>query len=685
MINLLFIHFQSPLHLWGLFLVLIPILIHLFSFRNFKKVVISDVTLLKDIKNSGVARKNLKELLVLVFRALAIAFLVIAFSEPVAKVNGNDKGVGSLVQIHIDNSNSMGFHGNQDELLRRAKSVAESIVNLYGVNDRFQIQSNDFNSSTEMSWQKKKAKNKLAEIGLSPTVRSLESVLARMNEFHIADKNLAVKRYVVSDFDYSIDTVSLVEENESITFVSIRAKRESNIYVDSVWFSSNERKIQGFDTLHFAIVNTSEKDLNSFSVNMTVNGNAQFVTVDLLANARTTGEFVYKVPTGSQIEGLVSIESAALPFDNEMYFAYVIPEKIKMLVVSSNTQFIGVVDNLFASDSNIVYTVVSDKQIDYQMVKDYDLFLLGELDYISTSLKSWLIEIYGIEGKKIIIVPSASIDINSYNALNVDLDGFVFSPIDTTVIELSVVDQNNVFFDQVFKVQKTQSNIKVKMPLLKKHYDIAHSKGTVVLSKSNQKAYLSRSEKMTLFSSAVTDEGSDFSKHPLVVPVFIKLVYSSVSSSELYATYGLDKQVRKGVGEHEYLEIKSPDSIIFSSQVIAEGGALLLDENFKTAGLYEVLVEDSLVEYVAINQSRKESSADESMFEALRSVAARTSSITLLEDVGIENTQIHEDLTGKTYWKLFLILSGVCLVVEMLVLRGILRRTKLAVKSPVRI
>lgn len=662
--------FQSPAHLWGLLLVLIPVLIHLFSFRKFKKEVISDVTLLKNIKNSGVARKNIKELLVLLLRVMVIVFLVFGFSGPNDGSVGNTKAQNYLVKIHIDNSYSMDVSNEGGELLQKAISVAESVIDQYGVNDRFQIQNNDFSFSHEKTWQKKEAKNKLAEIHLSTSVRNFESVLTRLQESDDELNEFKVVKYVISDFNYPIDTASLKQETTALNLIAVRAAEVTNIYLDSIWFSNSERSLEGFDSLKFSIVNTGGEELHDFPVTININGNSQLVTINIPKYSSSIGEFVYKVPAAQNIKGVVSIEDGMLPFDNSLFFSYNIPEKIKILVVSSSSEFIEVINNMFQNDDKVFCKITTSDLITYDMIDEYDSFVLGEIDKISMSLKAWLQKVHQVPGKQVVIVPSDQIDLLSYNNLGMELGEFELSHVDTSIVELNVVNQSSSFFRNVFKKRKIQSNLKVRMPVLQKHHPILKSKGLVIMSKVNQSSYLTKSKKITLFSSGITKKSSDFSEHPIVVPVFHKIIFSAVLTEDLYSVYGEDKTVKSKGGWSDDREIKSPDSVVFKGRIEDDVNSFLgLDVNFSMAGIYQVLIEDSLVDYLAVNQSRAESNDELSMFDDLKKLAEKSDVITLFENGSDSMSKLQEQITGKTHWKMFLILAGISLLLEMLVIK----------------
>ncbi len=88
-------NFVYPLFLWALAALAIPIIIHLFYFRRFKKVYFTNVKFLKELKEERASRNRLKHWLVLLARMLAVAFLVLAFAQPYMPKNDTERVQGA--------------------------------------------------------------------------------------------------------------------------------------------------------------------------------------------------------------------------------------------------------------------------------------------------------------------------------------------------------------------------------------------------------------------------------------------------------------------------------------------------------------------------------------------------------------------------------------------------------------
>ena len=87
---------SSPYFLWALGLLSIPIIIHLFQFKRYKKLYFPDISLLKEAKTKSKSQNRLKDLLILFARIAFIAALVFAFSEPIIPADTSTEDIESV-------------------------------------------------------------------------------------------------------------------------------------------------------------------------------------------------------------------------------------------------------------------------------------------------------------------------------------------------------------------------------------------------------------------------------------------------------------------------------------------------------------------------------------------------------------------------------------------------------------
>lgn len=121
-------HFQQPNMLWGLLLLAIPLLIHLFQFHRTKTIYFPGVFRLTQRLQQARQQKRLEHWLVLIARMLGLASMVVAFSMPSCSENGGASKGYSHVVLLIDNGFSMSVDGDKGPLIEQAKSQARVIL-----------------------------------------------------------------------------------------------------------------------------------------------------------------------------------------------------------------------------------------------------------------------------------------------------------------------------------------------------------------------------------------------------------------------------------------------------------------------------------------------------------------------------------------------------------------------------
>ena len=97
--------FKYPELLWAFFLLLIPIFIHLFQLRRFKKTPFTNVKLLQKVVAQSRKSSAIKKWLLLISRVLLLSGLILAFSQPYFA--SESAAFAKETVIYLDNSFSM--------------------------------------------------------------------------------------------------------------------------------------------------------------------------------------------------------------------------------------------------------------------------------------------------------------------------------------------------------------------------------------------------------------------------------------------------------------------------------------------------------------------------------------------------------------------------------------------------
>src|SRR5438067_8955345 len=110
--------FLYPSFLFALIALAIPVIIHLFNFRRYKKILFTNVRFLTNIEQESKSRNRLRQLLLLLLRLLALACIIIAFAQPFLPQKKKMVNPGrNFISVYLDNSFSMSNVSTHDDLL----------------------------------------------------------------------------------------------------------------------------------------------------------------------------------------------------------------------------------------------------------------------------------------------------------------------------------------------------------------------------------------------------------------------------------------------------------------------------------------------------------------------------------------------------------------------------------------
>jgi len=165
--------FKHPEILYFLFLLVIPILVHLFQLRRFKKEYFTNVHFLKELAIQTRKSSRLKKWLLLLTRLFLLACLIIAFAQPFFQAK-DSKGITNEMFIVLDNSFSMQAKGKQGELMKRA--VQELLENV-PENQTFSLITN---SETFWNTDIKSIQRELQNLKYSASPFVLDNLMAKI-------------------------------------------------------------------------------------------------------------------------------------------------------------------------------------------------------------------------------------------------------------------------------------------------------------------------------------------------------------------------------------------------------------------------------------------------------------------------------------------------------------------------
>jgi len=678
--------FVSPLFLWALAAVSIPVIIHLFNFRKYKKVYFSNVRFLKELQQESKSKSRLKEILILLCRCLTLVCLVLAFSQPVIPSDKNAALVGqkNAVSIYIDNSFSMENVSKQGPLLQIAKSQAKLLVNAFGNSDKFQIITNDFEGKHQRFYTKEDVLGTIEDIQITPAVRLLSDVVKRQSEFLAAATSMRKKIFVLSDAQRSTFDLEKLSPDTTIKIVMVplQANQINNVSVDSCWFDTPLQQ-QGFiQKLHATLVNSGEKSLDVGSAKLYLNGKQIALTsFSLDANSKTEVQFTFENKVPGFNFGSIKIEDYPVAFDDELFFSFNSEVNVAVTLINGRDQKPeNPFSSLFKGDSLFQAKVFSEQAIDYSVFKSSDVIVLNQLTQISSGLASELLN-FTKQGGVLTIVPASSIKVESYNQLLTEFKLPILLSLDSVPLRTDKIEYASKFYSGVFE----KVDDKINLPLVNKHYTLQKTTSSDfenILALQNGDPFLISNRfnnaGLFLFTAPLDEKSSNFVKHALFVPTFYRLCFTSVKALPLFyhvsenVVIELKNTVKVDETPPHILQRDGKTDIIPEQKINSRGLFLYTRSQITEPGFYEVKRNENRLLPLAFNYSRKESDLKCYQSSELEEIVAKnlwhTVNIFSDNDENIGN-QVRLLTEGKKLWKLFIILSLIFIAMEVALLR----------------
>src|SRR5471032_1552152 len=117
--------FLNPLLLYGAALGSVPIIIHLLNKRRFTPIQWAAMEFLLQAIQKNARRLQLRDIILMLIRTLAVIFLALALARPAVSARGIPGGGSrTAAVILLDNSLSMGYNNGQETRFEVGKKLA---------------------------------------------------------------------------------------------------------------------------------------------------------------------------------------------------------------------------------------------------------------------------------------------------------------------------------------------------------------------------------------------------------------------------------------------------------------------------------------------------------------------------------------------------------------------------------
>jgi len=637
--------FKHPEILYFLFLLVIPILVHLFQLRRFKKEYFTNVRFLKELSIQTRKSSKIKKWLLLATRLLLLTCIIIAFAQPFFKAKNSINSANEMY-IVLDNSFSMQAKGQKGELLKRA--VQELLENT-PENQTFSLITN---SETFWNTDIKSIRTELQNLKYSALPFQLESAMAKIK----SRKSAFNKDIIVITDAVGLEAKQLKSINSDFNtyFIIPEAEQKNNTAIDSVFIHQNLDNFYEIG-LNLSAFGEKNKDIPVALYNQN----------KLIAKTQTKFETnkktIYFTIPKKDFHGYASITDNGLEYDNNFYFSISKPKKNNIISIGTAKKS-NFLSRIYTNDE-FNFNNFDIASLDYNAVEKQDAIVLNELDEIPQALQTTLKSFVEKSGN-LIFIPSAKTSTANINPFSKIFGNLQFKSLENKEKQITKINFNHPLFSGVFenKINNFQ------YPKTKTSFGIA-STNPAVLYYEDQTAFLTSINNpisaVYLFTAPINLENSNFQQSPLIVPTFYKMGISNGNNgvNALSISDNNPFYVDANLSKEEILKIKNDTETFIPVQQILNGKVKMMFNDLpQQAGNFGVFNKAENIKNISFNYDRAESDLDKVNESAL-------SDYKTIDSVNTVFNSIQTDRTDNQIWKWFVIFALLFLLTEMAIIR----------------
>ncbi len=576
---------QHPELLWGLLLLLLPILVHLLKLRRFRKTPFTNVRILKRILAESNRSSTLKKWLLLLSRLGLIAALVVAFCQPYKPSQVSDKKKDII--IYLDNSLSMQARGKNTTLLQHA---VQDLLQSIPPELRFTLMTP---SETFPDVGITDLQQRLLDLDFSPRALSMEEIRlraeSRFSEADSTDRQL----WLLSDFQDWDRGPWEGWQRARVLAVPYRPETPANISIDTAYLSGE----------------APEK--NELNVLITLHGDVESSPVSLYQGdqliAKTGGEDQgggvlrarFTLPPGESLTGTLQVTDNGLSYDNTLFVTRNEPPLLKVLGIGPRpSEFL----NRIFTPEEFRFVQTSLRELDYSLLEEQHLILLNELQRLPQSLEGAL-KAFVEQGGTLLVIPAHEAETETYNRL-LNAFGTGYGPRADGEILITGINFDHPLLRDVFEAQIEN----FEYPVTRSHYALDGSLPTILAFQDGQ-AFLSGLDGLYVFTSPLSGEYSNFQRSPLIVPSLYAIGKQSLPGADLYYQIGEQASLDLDIAlqEDEIVQLRGDGTtFIPRQQSFARKTRLFFGQQPERAGNYQIGNQGAVLQQVSFNYPRAE-------------------------------------------------------------------------------
>lgn len=631
--------FRHPEILYFLSLLIIPVIVHLFQLRRFKKQQFTNVKLLEELSIQTRKSSKIKKWLLLSTRLLLLAAAIIAFAQPY--FNSKESfSKNSELYILLDNSFSMQAKGEKGELLRRA---VEDLLVSVPEDAQFSLLTAD---AQYWNTDIKAIAKDLQQLNYSNQPFDLGNLSAKIKAHQPRGEKEII---VISDGVGISKTANFLPKEWNSKWVISEAQKKNNVWIDSVYLK------QTLDNFYEIGILLEKNHDNEVEIPLSLNNNGKLLAKSVVP-MKATSKLVELMIPRADFNGSATIEDQGIPYDDSYYFSLSAPQKIKVFAIGSST------DNQFLSriytGEEFEFKQQELPQLDYSQLPKQDVILLNNLAEIPDALSKNLKEFYD-KGGNVILIPSNESNAKSLTQFASQFGRVAYSETAAKEKLITKIAYEHPLFAEVF--EKKTDNFQYP----KSNTNFALQTGSAaVIGFEDQSAFLTATSNgwshFYAFGGPIDKAHSNFSLSPLVVPTFYNMGRNMQRSGIVAFEIGKNSSylTEANLGKETVLKVSNQkESFIPLQQVLQEKVKLNFIDAPENAGNFQIENQGKIVDQISFNFTRNESQLQTDDLSAFKTT----------EQVETIFDQWKSDRSETDLWKIFAALALLFILIELLI------------------
>lgn len=334
--------FLNSIFLSALVLGAVPVIIHLLNRTRIRRIKFSSLEFLDELSKRRMRKINLRRILILILRTLAVLLIVMAFARPTMQTALMlPGGAPKNVVICIDASYSMGVEQELGTAFTSAREIARQIVDESGKDDVINVVAFSERADAQLEQgtrNKNLARGTIESAPLTAEGTSLRRAVDTALELIAASEVEGGEVHVISDFRHSLDSTVVdpdaLPDNVRVFLLPVSQEPVDNVSIDKVMVPRKLLRPGEVIRVSVAVTNHSAERPANFPMELAVEGSRKAEKlINLAPSASATVTFPISFTDWGVYHCTVSKNRDRLPVDDERFFLLEVSRSVPVTLV----------------------------------------------------------------------------------------------------------------------------------------------------------------------------------------------------------------------------------------------------------------------------------------------------------------------------------------------------------------